>query len=257
MDLAGRAALVTGGGVGTGRAIALALAERGCDVAVNYSKSAEEARETASAAKKTGVRALAVQADVRSDEQVRAMIDKVLADLGRLDVLVNNAGVTRFIDHADLEGVSDEAWDFIFDTNTRGTFYCTRAALAALRAAGEGVILNVSSIAGVYAMGSSLPYCASKAAINNMTVALARALAPAIRVNAVAPGFIDTRWWKDRENYEGMKQLAELATPLKRVCAPEDVAEVAVALITADLVTGQVVVVDGGMGIAAGLPGAR
>ena len=257
MDLTGKAALVTGGGVGSGRAIALALARRGCSVAVNYAKSRREAEATARQAEGAGVKALAVEADVRDDARVRTMVADVVAELGRLDVLVNNAGVTRFIDHSDMESVSDEAWDFIFDTNVRGTFYCTRAARDVLRADGGGVVINLSSIAGVYAMGSSVPYCASKAAINNMTVSLARALAPEIRVNAVAPGYIDTRWWQDRDNYEAIKQMAVMSTPLQKVCAPEDVADVTLGLIGADMITGQIVVVDGGMGIGGGLPGAR
>jgi len=172
-----------------------------------------------------------------------------VASFGRLDFLVNNAGITRFIDHADLEGVSYDDWDAIFRTNAWGTFVVTRAAVPALRETGGGAIVNVSSIAGVYATGSSVPYCASKAAINNMSVSLARALAPEIRVNAVAPGFIDTRWWKDREHYEVVKQFATEATPLKRVCQPDDVSKVVLDLLTSDLITGQILVVDGGMGI--------
>jgi len=257
MELSGKTALITGGAVGAGRGITLALARAGCDVAVNYSRSEAEAVITAHDAETFGVRALTVRADVRSDVDARRMVSDVVSTFGRLDVLVNNAGVTRFIDHADLEAVSDEAWDYIFETNVRGLFYCTRAAVPSIKREGGGVILNISSIAGVYAMGSSIPYCASKAAVNNMTVTLARALAPDIRVNAVAPGYIDTRWWQDRENYEASKQFATMATPLNRVCGPDDVAHVALGLITSDMVTGQVVVVDGGMGMAGGLPGGR
>jgi 3-oxoacyl-[acyl-carrier protein] reductase len=257
MELKGKAALVTGGGVGAGRAIALALARAGCDVAVNYSKSAGEAEAAASEARALGVRAEAVQADVRDDTAVGAMTKAVADRFGRLDVLVNNAVVTRMVTHADLEAVTDEVWDFIFDTNLRGAFYCARAAAPFLRSSTSGVILNVSSIAGVHGVGSSIPYCASKAALNNMTVTLARALAPEIRVNAIAPGYIDTRWWQDRDNYEAGKQAAAAATPLGRVCSADDVASVALGLITADMVTGQVLVIDGGMTIGRGLPAAR
>ena len=210
MDLQGKVALITGGGVGTGRAAALDLARRGCNVAVNYSRSEKEATETAAEAEALGVRAIAVGADVRDDAQVRAMTERTVSELGRLDILVNNAGITRHIDHADLEGVDDEAWDLIFETNLRGTFYCSRAAVPALREDGGGTIINISSVAGVYAMGSSIPYCASKAAINNMTVTMARALAPDIRVNAIAPGFIDTRWWSEREHYEVILSLIHI-----------------------------------------------
>ncbi len=248
MDIKGRAALVTGGGVGTGRAVCIELARRGCDVAVNYSRSRAEAESTAEELRALGVRALCVQADVADDAAVRAMVNRVTSELGRLDVLVNNAGVTSFIAHADLEAVQDADWDRILGVNLRGPFQAVRAAAPALRAGG-GAVVNVSSVAGVAGIGSSIPYCASKAALNIMTVALARSLAPEIRVNAVAPGFIDTRWWKDREGYEAVKQYTTSRTPLQRVCQPEDVAVVVLDLITADLVTGQVVVVDGGMTI--------
>jgi 3-oxoacyl-[acyl-carrier protein] reductase len=249
MDLKGKVGLVTGGGVGTGRAVVLELARRGADVAVNYSRSEVEAEATATEARAMGVRAITVKADVAEDAEVRTMVAATTAQLGRLDVLVNNAGVTAFIAHADLESVGEEDWERIFGVNLKGPFYAIRAALPALRAAG-GTIVNVSSIAGVSGIGSSIPYCASKAALNIMTVALARALAPEIRVNAVAPGYIDTRWWKDREGYDLVKQFAVDRTPLKRVCQPEDVAKVVVDLATADLVTGQVLVVDGGMTLA-------
>ena len=249
MDLKGKAAIVTGGAVGVGRAVAIDLAKRGASVAVNYSRSATEAEETAAEVEKLGVRALAIKADVRRDEDARAMAEQAHRVFGRLDVLVNNAGVTRFIDHADLEKVTPEDWAFIFDTNVWGLFVCARAAVPAMRKAGGGAIVNLSSVAGVYGTGSSIPYCASKAAINNMTVTLARALAPTIRVNAVAPGFVDTRWWDSRENKGAIKEMAAAAAPLKKICQPEDVSKVVLDLVTADLVTGQVLVVDGGMGI--------
>lgn len=249
MNLEGKAAIVTGAGVSVGRAVALDLARRGASVAVNYSRSVAEAEQTAADCEKLGVRAICVQADIGQDDQVRAMTDKAVAAFGRLDVLVNNAGVTRFIDHADMDKVGDDDWDYIFRTNVWGTFVCTRAAAPALRRDGGGVVINLSSVAGVYGTGSSVPYCASKAAINNMTVTLARALAPDIRVNAVAPGFIDTRWWSEREHADAIKQFAAAAAPLKKVCQAEDVSKVVVDLVTSDLITGQIVVVDGGLGI--------
>ncbi len=249
MELAGKAALVTGGGVGVGRAVALDLARRGASVAVNYSRSVAEAEAVAGEIEKLGVRAIAVKADIGRDDEARAMVDVTSKALGRLDFLVNNAGVTRFIEHADLEKVGIDDWDFIFRTNVWGTFACTRAAVPAWRHAGGGSVVNVSSIAGVYGTGSSIPYCASKAAINNMTVTLARALAPTIRVNAVAPGFVDTRWWAEREHKDAIKALAAAASPLKKICQPEDVSKVVLDLLTSDLITGQVLVVDGGMGV--------
>lgn len=249
MNLEGKAAIVTGAAVSVGRAVALDLARRGVSVAVNYSRSVAEAEVTAADCEKLGVRAICVQADVGRDEQVRAMTETAVAAFGRLDVLVNNAGVTRFIDHADMEKVGEDDWDYIFRTNVWGTFVCTRAAAPALRRDGGGVVINLSSVAGVYGTGSSVPYCASKAAINNMTVTLARALAPDIRVNAVAPGFVDTRWWSEREHVDAIKQFAAAAAPLKKVCQAEDVSKVVVDLVTSDLITGQIVVVDGGLGI--------
>jgi len=249
MDLTAKSAVVTGGGVGTGRAIVLDLAKAGCNVIVNYSKSAEQAEQTAQEAIALGVKAETARADVRDDTAVRAMMKQAVDSFGRLDVLVNNAGGTRHINHADLDAVSKEDWDFILDTNAWGTFQCIRAAVPHMRENDGGSVVSISSIAGVYAQGSSVPYCASKAAINNMTVSLARALAPDIRVNAVAPGYIDTRWWSDREHYEVIKQMAADVTPLKDVCQPEDVSKVVVDLATARLVTGQILVIDGGMGI--------
>jgi 3-oxoacyl-[acyl-carrier protein] reductase len=249
VNLEGKAAIVTGAAVSVGRAVALDLARRGVAVAINYSRSVAEAEATAADCEKLGVRAICVQADVGRDEQARAMTETAIAAFGRLDVLVNNAGVTRFIDHADMEKVGEDDWDYIFRTNVWGTFVCTRAAVPALRRDGGGVVINLSSVAGVYGTGSSVPYCASKAAINNMTVTLARALAPDIRVNAVAPGFVDTRWWSEREHADAIKQFAAAAAPLKKVCQAEDVSKVVVDLVTSDLITGQIVVVDGGLGI--------
>lgn len=248
MDLEGRAAIVTGAAVGTGRAVALALAARGCHVAVNYSRSRSEAEQTAEEARDLGVRSLPIEANVANDDAVRAMAKQAIDEFGRLDVLVNNAGVTSFIPHADLEAVHEEDWEKILGVNLKGPFYAIRAVVPALRAH-HGAIVNVSSIAGVSGTGSSVPYCASKAALNIMTVTLARALAPEIRVNAVAPGFIDTRWWKERDGYDAVKQFAIERTPLGQICQPEDVAAAALSLLSNDLVTGQILVVDGGMSI--------
>jgi 3-oxoacyl-[acyl-carrier protein] reductase len=246
----GKAALVTGSAVGTGRATALELARRGYDVAVNYARSQPEAEATAGRIRELGRRAMCIRADVADDSAVRRMVAEVVEHFGRLDVLVNNAGTTSFIAHDDLEGVSEADWEKIISVNLKGPFYAVRAATPALRAA-KGCVVNVSSVAGVAGTGSSIPYCASKAALNNMTVTLARALAPAVRVNAVAPGFIDTRWFQRLEQYEAIKQWATEKAPLKRVCQPEDVALVIAQLVEAELITGQVLVIDGGTTIAA------
>lgn len=249
MQLLGKVALVTGAGVGTGRAIALKLARRGCHVAVNFSRSRAEAEATVAEIRKHGVNSIAVQANVANDALVRAMVRRTVSELGRLDILVNNAGATSLIPHGDLDAVKEEDWDKTFMVNLRGPFYAARAAAAALRAS-HGVIINVSSVAGVYGIGSSIPYCASKAALNNLTLTLARALAPEVRVNAVAPGFIDnTRWWKEHPLYEAVKQYSLERTALQRVCQPDDVASAVVELVSADLITGQIMIVDGGMGL--------
>lgn len=257
MNVEGKTAVVTGGGTGVGRATALRLAELGCSVAINYSKSKDDAEATATDIERFGVKAVAIQADVGNDADCRRLVDEAVKAFGRLDVLVNNAGTTSFIPHGNLDAVKDEDWDKILSINVKGPFQCARAAKAPMLASGGGAIVNVSSVAGVAGVGSSIPYCASKAALNNMTVTLARALAPKIRVNAVAPGFITTRWLKNGlgdVNYETVKKRSEDRAPLKKVCEPEDVAEAILSFITgSDLVTGQVVVVDGGMLIGQGL----
>jgi 3-oxoacyl-[acyl-carrier protein] reductase len=253
MDLRGKAAIVTGGGTGVGRATALALAERGCAVAVNYSRSKDAAEEVAAQARAMDVPALAVRADVAADAECRALVERAVGEFGRLDVLVNNAGTTEFIPHTELDKVTDEAWDHILGVNLRGPFQCARAAKAALEADGGGHVVNVSSVAGVYGTGSSIPYCASKAGLNVLTVILARVLGPAVQVNAVAPGFIDGGWLRQglgpafdavRDHYAGR-------APLGKVCTPEDVRDAILGFVEGSaLVTGQVLVVDGGVGIA-------
>jgi 3-oxoacyl-[acyl-carrier protein] reductase len=253
MKLAGKAAIVTGGGTGVGRATALALAERGCGVVVNYSKSAGEAEATAAEIRARGVKGVAVRADVSDDAACRALVARALDELGRLDVLVNNAATTSFVPPNQLEQVTDADWDRILSVNLKGPFQCVRAAREALERDEGGVVVNVSSVAGLKGTGSSIPYCASKAALNVVTVILARTLGPKIRVNAVAPGFITGRWLREglgEPVYDAMKKALEERVALHRVCDPEDVRDAILALIETDLVTGQVLPVDGGMTIA-------
>jgi len=253
MEVSGRAAIITGGGTGVGRATALQLARRGCSVLVNYSRSREAAESTAAEAEALGVKALAFGADVADDAACRRMVEAALAAFGRLDVLVNSAGTTRFIAHADLDAVAEDDWERILAVNLRGPFQCARAAREALAADGGGEIVSVSSVAGISGVGSSIPYCASKAALNNLTLTLARSLGPAIRVNAVAPGFITGRWLAEGlgPGYEAMKAAIEQKVPLHKVCEPDDVADAILSLITgSDLVTGQVLACEGGMLIA-------
>jgi len=250
MQIEGRAAIVTGAGTGVGRATALALARRGCSVVVNYSRSKDGAEETAAAASALGVKAVPCRADVTDDAGCRALVATAVRELGGLHVLVNNAGTTAFIPHAELDRVDDETWDRILAVNLKGAFQCARAARGALLESGGGEIVNVSSIAGIAGVGSSIPYCCSKAALNNLTLTLARVLAPKIRVNAVAPGFIEGGWLQEGLGpaYEAIKKAVELRSPLGRVCRPEDVADAILSLITgSDLVTAQILACEGGM----------
>jgi 3-oxoacyl-[acyl-carrier protein] reductase len=238
-----KVALVTGSATGAGRAVALRFAREGYAVAVNYSRSEAEAQETFAAVRAHGVPALLCKATVADDAQVRAMVARCAKELGGLDVLVNNAGTTHFIPHTDLEAVTDAAWDEIFQVNLKGAFYTCRAAMPMLKAR-RGSIVNVSSVAGVLGHGSSIPYSASKAAMNCMTQSLARAFAPEVRVNAVAPGPIQTRWLVGHEDHVAR---AVAQTPLGRAATPEDIADVVWFLAAGTtLVTGQVVVADGG-----------
>jgi 3-oxoacyl-[acyl-carrier protein] reductase len=237
-------ALVTGAATGIGRAVALRLAQSGMAVAVNYSRSEAEARETLAGVEAGGVRGLLCKANVGNDAAVREMVARVVAELGGLDVLVNNAGTTRFIDHANLEAVTDEDWDQILGVNLKGTFYACRAAWPALRERG-GSVVNVTSVAGLGGQGSSIPYAASKAAINTMTKSLARVFAPKVRVNSVAPGPVLTRWLLPHQQ---MIDRAVAMTPLKRAATPDDIADTVVFLARGtSIMTGQVVVVDGGL----------
>lgn len=255
MNIEGKVALVTGGGTGVGRATAQALADGGCHVAVCYSRSADAAEATVADLVGRGVDAIAVRADVRSDADCRRLVDETVARFGRLDVLINNAGTTRFVAHGDLDGVDDEAWDAILGVNLKGAFQVARAALPALTDGEGGEIVSTSSVAGVAGVGSSIPYCASKAALNNLTVTLARVFAPSVRVNAVAPGFIEGRWLAEGlgEQYDAAKAITEARSLLGKVCQPEDVAAAILSLVTgSDLVTGQVLVCDGGLLIGQG-----
>jgi len=238
-----RVALITGSATGIGRAAALRFAKEGYAVAVNYSRSEKEANETFADVKKLGGPAILCKASVADDAAVVAMVNRCREELGGLDVLVNNAGTTHFIDHTNLAAQTDAVWQEIFQVNMMGTFYCCRAAMPLLQERG-GNIVNVTSVAGLSGQGSSIPYAASKAAANSITKSLARAFGPKVRVNAVAPGPVQTRWLKDHQAHVD----AYLKTvPMQRAATPDDIADVIYFLASGTtLTTGQIVVVDGG-----------
>jgi len=241
-------AMVTGASTGIGRAAAVALAGAGFDVVVNYSRNEAAAMETASLAQSKGVAAFAYRCDVSDDSTVRKMLEFVRQEFGRLDALVNNAGITADIPPKDFESMTAEIWDRVFAVNVRGIFQVTRAAAGMLKEA-RGSIVNSASIVGLRPGPQPLPYAASKAAVISLTKLLALNLAPEIRVNAVAPGWIEGDWMNRMlgDKYESLMARRAKGTPLGRCATPEDVAEVMVNLIVSNrFVNGEVVVVDGG-----------
>jgi 3-oxoacyl-[acyl-carrier protein] reductase len=243
------AALVTGGATGIGAAAVLALARAGYDVAINYSSSEKAARETAAAAGKLGAKTLLAKCDVSDEAAVRAMLSAVEKSFGRLDVLVNNAGTTASWKPKDLESLSLDEWDRVFAVNVRGLFQVTRAALPLLRKGKNPCVVNTASIVGLRPGPQPLPYAASKAAVVNLTKTLAWNLGPEIRVNAVAPGWMEGDWMKRmlKDKYEDLMGKRAKGTPLKRVVTADDVAETMMSLIQSNrFVTGEVIVIDGG-----------
>lgn len=242
------AALVTGAATGIGRAAAVALAAAGYDVAINYSRSEAAARETAAQAEAKGAKTLLFQCDVSDDPGVRKMLKAVEERFTRLDALVNNAGTTSNVKPADFEAMTAEEWDRVFAVNVRGMFQVTRAATPLLKAA-RGSIVNTASIVGLRPGPQPLPYAASKAAVVSLTKLLALNLAPDVRVNAVAPGWMEGDWMKRMlaDRYEDLMARRAKATPLRRCATAEDVAEVIVNLITSNrFVNGEIIVIDGG-----------
>jgi len=252
MDLTGRVAIVTGGGTGIGRATSIRLAKAGAKaVVVNYSRSAGEAESTAEELRLLGAEALPWPANIADESMVKNMIASTVDRYGSLDVLVNNAGTTHFIPHADLDALTDQVWDDILSVNLKGTFFCCRAAAAALASAG-GAIVNISSIAAYRASGSSIPYAVSKAGVLQLTRALALALAPQVRVNSVSPGLVSSRWFSKNFGEDAAAAQEEAfaqATPLGKIATPDDVAQAVMALLENDVITGQDLVVDGGKNV--------
>lgn len=244
-----KAALVTGSTRGMGRAAVLELARQGFDVAVNYAESREQAEAVVAEAKALGARSTALRADIADEAAVIRMVGEVKGAFGRLDALVNNAGVTISTPPSDLEGLKMSDWDRVFAVNVRGTFQVTRACVPLLREAPSPAVVNLASIVGLRPGPQPFPYAASKAAIVNLTRTLAGALGPKIRVNAVAPGWVVGEWMEQQlgESYDRLMERRAKMTPLRRCVTPEEVAITIVNLIVSNpFVNGEIVVVDGG-----------
>ncbi|MDB5998392.1 MAG: family oxidoreductase [Rhizobacter sp.] len=242
-------ALVTGGATGIGRSAVLALARAGYDVAINYSSSAKAAQDTAADAEALGAKTLVLQCDVSDEAAVRAMMASVDAAFGRLDALINNAGTTANWKVKDLESLDLDEWDRTFAVNVRGTFQVTRAAVPLLKKGRQPSVVNTASIVGLRPGPQPLPYAASKAAVVNLTKTLAWNLGPEIRVNAVAPGWMEGDWMERMlgDKYDDLMGKRAKLTPLRRCVTADDVAETMLTLIEANrFVTGEIVVIDGG-----------
>jgi 3-oxoacyl-[acyl-carrier protein] reductase len=244
--LCDRVALVTGASTGIGRAIALLFAQEGASVVVNYNRSREAAEKVVSQIQAAGGEAISVRADVAKNEEVRAMMSRVENDLGRLDILVNNAGWSTTVPHRQLDELTDDIWNKTLDINLRGVFYCVRAAVPLLSRQLNSSIVNIASASGFTGIASSIIYAAAKSGVITMTKSLARALAPEIRVNAVAPGLIRTNF-AGRADMDPLFDRQDRATPLGKLATPEDCAAAALFLAAdAPSVTGETILVDGG-----------
>ena len=250
MDMKGTVSIVTGSSSGVGAATVRLLAARGSHVVVNYSKSAPAAELVAEECRVLGADVLVCQADVSNDADCRKLVNEALSRWGRLDVLVNNAGTTKFVAHGDFDGLDSDDFKDIYGVNVIGPFQMVRAARQALTASGNAAVVNVASVAGVKGIGSSIAYAASKGALITMTKSLARVLGPEIRVNTVCPGFIEGDWLAQgmgQETYDRTRHMLLSRSPLQVVCTPETVAQSILSFIDSHgVVTGQHLVLDGG-----------
>jgi ketoreductase RED2 len=237
---AGQVVLITGSSSGIGAATAHRFAAAGATVVVNSVTSVDAGRALAA---ELGD-ATYVQADIADGADCARLVEQSIADHGRLDLLINNAGTTAVIPHNDLDAASSDVWRRIFETNVIGTWQLTVAAVPHLRSSGRGQVVNVSSLAGTRPVGSSIPYACSKAAVSHMTRLLANTLGPDIRVNAVAPGLVDTPWTED---WTVVREFVKAQAPMQRAATPDDVAEVILGLARSSYVTGEVVLIDGGL----------
>ncbi len=250
MARSGRVAIITGSSRGVGAATARLLAEKGYNVVINYSKDEKGARDVQKACEVLGVETLLCRADVSADDECRRMVEEASAKWGRIDALVNNAGTTKFCAHHQLEGLTKEDFLRIYSVNLVGPYQMIRAVVPHMKRIGKGAVVNISSIAGVTGMGTSVAYAASKAALINMTISLARVLGPEIRINAVCPGFIQGEWNLEAlgpELYERVKSHFEKNAPLRMTATPEQIATTVLYFIEdALLVTGETLLLDAG-----------
>jgi 3-oxoacyl-[acyl-carrier protein] reductase len=251
-------ALVSGGGTGIGAAAARSLAAAGCDIAINYLKSGEESLASAEACRAEGAKTAVVKGDVAIAADCRAIIEAAVQEFGHIDILVNNAGITRFADPSNLDALDRADFERIFSVNVIGCYQLTCAAVSPLRESTIASVVNVSSHSAFTGIGSSLAYAASKGALNTLTLGLARALAPEIRVNAVCPGFVNTRWMVPKLGEAGLASFRKAAVaiaPLKKLVEPEDVAEaISWFALGARAITGQLLVVDAGTHLTTASP---
>ncbi len=250
MEMEGAVVIVTGSSSGVGAACARQLAERGANVVVNYAGNRDGAEATRAACEALGVEVEVVKANVAEDAECRKLAQAAEARWGRIDGLVNNAGTTKFCDHADLDGLAAQDFHDIYAVNTIGAYQMVRACRDAMLRGGRGSVVNVASIAGVTGVGSSVAYAASKGALVTMTLSLARALGPKLRVNAVCPGFIQGDWLREgmgEERYNKVKETLERNSPLGMTTTPDTVSEAILLLLCGgDLITGETLIVDGG-----------
>ena len=254
MKLDSKVAIVTGASSGVGAATAIKLASRNVKVVVNYARSKAGAQDTVKQIEEAGGKAILFKADVSDDLQCIALVQRTITEYGQLDILVNNAGTTTYVEHKNLDLLSDAIWESTLGTNLMGPFYMTRAALPELIKQGGGEVVMTSSIAGLTTNGSSIAYCASKAALNSLTRTLAKATGEHnVRVNAICPGLINGKWASEGwgERWQDVIAFAEAAAPLGKVSTPQDIADSIISVITGtDLMTGQIITIDGGFTIS-------
>ncbi|MEM7191189.1 MAG: SDR family NAD(P)-dependent oxidoreductase [Pseudomonadota bacterium] len=256
--MADQVAIITGASSGIGAAAAKMMAESGIKVVANYAGNAAGAAAVVEACEAVGGEAIAVQGDVSQDHVCRDIINECMDRFGGLDILINNAGMTRAASMADMDAVSADDFSDLYSVNLIGVYQMVRAALPQLKASANGAVVNTSSIAGLTGLGSSVAYAASKGALNTLTQSLARSLAPDVRVNGICPGFVDSEWWAkqhDEEMIEKLRQRAISTTLLRRTVSSEDCAEAILFFaLGAKSITGQLLTVDNGLTLNMGQP---